>query len=244
MNRLATLARNQPLSVLVLGATLTAVIIVGLALAAAIAAITIQQKQLYSNPLCLTSECVKRFTETIEPALAVAKGTIDLGVAIATIGGIFVALLSYLSSANNAALTNHIEHLKVFTEYIDSEIEKRDRLSRALFDTLFLYGKIFSQSRSGRTTVSEDYRVFLVELKRIIEESNERCVVGTPGGFSYNEHQRRVRDHMAKIGITVFSAPRNDYFEMESQLLSLLHRLSQSFCPPGTLPELPARKYY
>jgi len=244
MNSFRVPLRNQPNSLLLLGTALATVLLIGLGLSFAIFVSTVTDTKLYSKPMCFSAECVTRLTDAIQPALNTAKATLDVGVAIATIGGIVVALLNYLSSVNNAALTNHIEHLKVFTEYVETEIKKRDRLSQSQFDTLLLYGKIFSQSRSGKTTVSDEYRQFVVDLNSIIGESNERCTVGTPGGFSYNDHQRRVRDHLIYAGITVYTAPRNDYLEMENQLFSLLHRVSQSFCPTGILPEISSRKYY
>lgn len=198
----------------------------------------------FSQRFCFSNDCVKNYLAAIDQSLAIAKSTFDIGVAIATIGGIFVALLSYFSSAWNSALTNHIEHLKIFVEYIDSEIKKRDRLSAEHIDTLLLYGTIFSQSRSGKTSVAEEYIELIKDLNSIIDESNQRCVVGTPGGFSYKDHQRKIRDHLAPAGIKVYTAPRNDYFEMESQLFSLLHRISQSFCPPNSLPKLIERRYH
>lgn len=239
-----TKLRQQPPSLVGLGFTIVAILAAGLVLSLAIAAVTIYKQQLYRGGFCLTADCVAFLAHAVSPALEVAKATLDVGVAIATIGGIFVALLSYISSASTAALTNHLEHLKVFTEYIEAELTKRDRLSRSNFDILLLYSKIFSQSRIGKTTVSEDYKEFILGLNRIIEESNERCSSGTPGGFSYNGHQRLVRDHLKPLGITVVNAPRNDYFEMESQLFSLLHRVSQSFCPAGLLPAICERKYH
>ncbi|WP_315531635.1 retron Ec48 family effector membrane protein [Delftia acidovorans] len=244
MNKIRNTLRNNPSSLIILGITLFSILIIGMGLSAIIATITIIDKQLYLNELCFSSDCARFFTKTIEPAISIAKATLDFGVAVATMGGIFVALLSYFNTSSNAALTNHIEHLKVFTEYIEAEIEKRDRLSRSHFDILLLYGKIFSLSRVGKTTVSDDYRQFLVSLNKIIAESNERCSIGTPGGFSYKEHQRRIREHMVEVGVTVYTAPRNDYFETEKQLLSLFHRLSQSFCHAGELPNICNQKYY
>lgn len=234
----------RPNGLKVLAWLLGTIFIVGLSLAFATLAKTSFDKNFFSQDLCFSNTCVRDYISHIDQSLAIIKSTLDVGVAIATIGGIFVALLSYFNSAGNAALTNHIEHLKIFVEYIESEITKRDRLSSEHIDTLLLYNTIFSQSRSGKTSVSPEYVQFIMDLNLIIEESNQRCVVGTPGGFSYKDHQRKIRDHLAPAGITVYTAPRNDYFEMESQLFSLLHRIGQSFCPPSTPLTLVGRQYY
>lgn len=233
-----------PTSMVVLGGVISLILFTGLLISAVTLASTLLTSNSFERSLCLTNSCVKEFFGETDQSLSIAKATFDLGVAIATIGGIFVALLSYFTTASNGALTNHIEHLKVFGEYLESEISKREKLSTQSIDRLLLYGLIFNQSRVGKTTVSDEYREFLNQLNSIILESNERCVVGTPGGFSYNDHQRKVKGHMAQAGIFVFHAPRNDYFEMEEQLFSLIHRISQSFCPPNTLPKMIARTYY
>lgn len=243
MNSIKNVLHSQPRSLIVLGVTLALILIVGIGFAVVIAIVTVLDKQLYLENICFNSECVSHFLKNIDSATSTAKAAIDFGVAIATMGGIFVALLSYFNSSSNSALTNHIEHLKVFAEYFEAELDKRDRLSRSHFDILLLYGKIFSLSRIGKTTVSNDYKIFLNGVNKIINESNERCSIGTPGGFSYKEHQRRVRDHMIEVGITIYTAPRNDYFEMEKQLFSLLDRISQSFCPAGELPGIHNQRY-
>lgn len=229
---------------MVLGGLISLILLAGIILSLITLTSTLFASSSFDRSLCLTNACVKEFFIETDQTFSIAKATFDLGVAIATIGGIFVALLSYFTTASNGALTNHIEHLKVFGEYLESEISKREKLSTQSIDRLLLYGLIFSQSRVGKTTVSIEYREFLNQLNLIISESNERCVVGTPGGFSYNEHQRKVKGHMAQAGILVYHAPRNDYFEMEEQLFSLIHRISQSFCPPNTLPKMIARTYY
>lgn len=242
MIRLQRFFREQP-SIAFLAGLIVVVLAVGFTISVVVAGTTIWRDELYLRSICLSNDCAKDYLGKIDQSFVIFKSAIDLGVSIATIGGIFVALLSYLSTSSNAALANHIEHLKVFCEYLDAEIKKRDRLSSQHVDALLLYGKIFSQSRSGKTTVSEDYLEFIKNLNLIIEESNQRSVVGTPGGFSYRDHQRRIKEHLAGAGIVVYLAPRNDYFEMEEQLFSLLHRIGQSFCPPGVLPDLVAQNY-
>jgi hypothetical protein len=234
--------RQRPFVFLV--ASIGLVIFLGLTLAAFIFVFSFNAEGFYGRAVCLTNECVKEFLGSTDQAFSVVKSTLDFAVAIATIGGIFVALQSYFNTSENAALANHIEHLKVFGEYLENEVKKRDRLSNESFDTLLLYSKIFPDSRKGRAIVSGEFRAFICKLNELIEETNERCVIGTPGGFSYKDHQRRLSEHLAECGIVVYLAPRKDYFEMEIQLLSLLQRVCQSFCPADSLPELVKPAYY
>lgn len=226
-----------------LGIALSLILMIGLLLSISIWICTSMQENLFSLDICFTNKCVSDFGDSISTSLAVAKSTLDICVAVATIGGIFVALLSYINTANNNALTNHIEHLKVFSEYLESEIKKRDRLRSELFDSLLLYSTIFNESRHGNTAVSKEYIEFIVQLNNIVIESNQRCTTGTPGGFSYRDHQKSIRDHLAKSGITVYLAPRNDYMMMEAQLFSLINRVNQSFCPTQTVPAVEKSTY-
>lgn len=230
-------------SLLVLSAVLLAVVLAGFVLFVLVVVATSLESEHFSRPICFKGSCVEDYLEQQGPAFTILTGTLDLAVSIATIGGIVVALLSYFNTSSSAALANHIEHLKVFSDYLEVEIAKRSRLKSSVIDTLLLYGVIFSQSRSGKTTVSKEFQQIIEGLNKIIIESNTQCVSGTSGGFSYRKHQEKVRKHLEPIGITVYLAPRNDYFEMEQELFSLLHRLSQSFCAPGSVPEISAVHY-
>lgn len=244
MNRVKKFFTEQPASLLSLGILLLLIALFGLGLSAAVLISSSIKENLFSLQICFQKQCVKDYLDAIDQALLIAKATLDLSVAIATVGGIFVALLSYFNSAGTAALANHIEHLKVFCEYLDAEIKKRDRISSELIDYLLLYGFIFNQSRSGKTSVSDDYKILIGGLNKIIENSNTICKKGSSMGFDYRKHQEKIRDHLAPVGITLFIAPRNDYFETEGQLFSLLHRIGQSFCAPGTVPAIISRDYH
>lgn len=198
---------------------------------------------LFARPICLTKECTSNFIDQFMPSFVIAKGTMDFLVAIATTGGIVVALLSYLSASGTAALTNHISHLSVFQNYIIAEVSKRTRVNLASVDILVWYNFIFSISRSGRTDISSKYIDFVIELNTLIEKSNTQAERAIEGAFRYKQHQERIRDQLKKCGIAVFLSPRNDFFEIEGQVFSLIDRVNQSFCHPDSVPALISRKY-
>lgn len=241
MNSIRKILSEAPRALIILGAATLAVFAIGLTLSISVLVATSLEKELFFKTICLTNDCVEEYVETNSQFFSMLKATFDVGVAMATIGGIFVALMSYFNTASNAALTNHIEHLKVFREYIEAEIQKRENLSTDRFDILLLYSTIFNQSRSGKTSVSDEYKEIILSLNRIIESSNEKSTKG--GRFNYNEHQRNVRDHLAGAGIKISTAPRNTYFETEGQIFSLLHRIGESFCQSNSLPRIKDRKY-
>jgi len=91
MNSFRVALRNQPNSLLLLGTALATVLLIGLGLSFTIFVSSVTDAKLYSKPMCFSAECVTRLTDAIQPALKTAKATLDVGVAIATIGGIVVA---------------------------------------------------------------------------------------------------------------------------------------------------------
>lgn len=197
----------------------------------------------FSLPLCFHKECIKSVITEFEYSFTIAKATLDFLVAVATIGGIIVALLSYLNSSSTAALTNHIAHFSIFQNYVINEVTKRDRISPTSVDNLVWYNLIFSSSRSGKTDVSETYINFVQELNVLIKHSNAQAERAHLGSFRYKPHQERMISQLKKAGIDIFFLPRNDFFEMESQLFSLIDSVNQSFCYSDSVPVLEERKY-
>lgn len=53
----------------------------------------------------------------------------------------------------------------------------------------------------------------------------------------------KIRDHLIDSGVTMFLSPRNDFFEVEEQIFSLIDRVNQSFCYSGDVPLLKKKKY-
>ena len=226
---------------LIIFLSLFAVIGFGLSLVTAIA--TGLKDGFFSLSLCFHKECVKSVITEFEHSFTIAKATLDFLVAVATTGGIIVALLSYLHSSTTAALTNHIAHFSIFQNYVINEVTKRDRISPISVDNLVWYNLIFSTSRSGKTDVSGTYINFVNELNELILKSNDQAIQARDGSFRYKPHQERIRDQLKKSGIEVSFMPRNDFFEMEGQLFSLIDRVNQSFCYSNSVPILEKRKY-
>lgn len=232
--------RRQPASLVILITLLSLVLVSGFCLAAVTFFTTASNHDFFSRKFCFSNRCVTSFLSVSDQTFVLFSGTMELVVAMATTGGIVVALLSYLNTSHNTALTNHIEHLKIFQEYLVSELGRRTRVSPKSIDTLRLYGMIFTMSRHGRTDVSGEYVGYISALNSLIEQSNlEACSTG----FRYKTHQVRMRDHWALAGITVHLAPRNEFFETEGELIQFMESLNQSFCQPHSVPNICQRKY-
>lgn len=198
---------------------------------------------LLQRPFCVSSKCISLFTSTLEPALAIGKATSDLLVAVATAGGIVVALWSYFSSVENSALANHISHFATFQSYLSNEVAKRNRVHASSIDTFFWYNLIFPESKRGQMLVAETYKKFVVELNQLISESNALASTPTGKSFRYTEHQRLIRIQIQLIGVFLPPQPRIEYYEIEDQLMSLIAAINSAFCVGNNVPKLVLRKY-
>lgn len=216
---------------------------VGFLTAITIFVVTGRQEGVFALGSCFSSACVNNAVGYYSGALLILKETLNLLVTVATIGGIIVALLSYLNSSGATALSNHISHFSVFQNYIVNEISKRDRISLASVDTLFWYNKIFSNSRSGRTTISSSYIDAVNRLNGEIIFSNDQATSIANGTFKYKPHQQRVIQALQEFGIKLAHQPRNDFYEIEMQVFSLIMCVNSSFCYEDQVPALDSRRY-
>lgn len=198
---------------------------------------------LLQRDFCVRSECISLLTTKLEPALTIGKATSDLLVAVATAGGIVVALWSYFSSVENSALANHISHFATFQSYLGNEVNKRNRVHASSIDTFFWYNLIFPESKRGQMVVAETYKSFVIELNQLISESNTLASTPTGKTFRYTEHQRLIRIQLQLIGVFLTPQPRIEYYEIEDQLMSLIAAINSAFCVGSNVPKLLVRAY-
>jgi hypothetical protein len=221
---------------------LAAVALLGYGFSAVSAWISIKSEVNYTS-FCMTSTCVGQWLDMVERPLQVAKATSDFLVALATVGGIVVALLTYFSSVNNSALANHITHYTTFQTYIISEIAKRSRINASSIDIFYWYNSIFAQSRSGNMIVSEGYLKYIVELGALIGHSNRLVASASTEMFRFKPHQERIIGKFKEIGVEISLQPRLEFYEIEDQLFSLVSSINQAFCSTSKPIQLPKRSY-
>ena len=197
----------------------------------------------FSKSVCFQNTCVENFFSIFSQSFSILDSTINLLVSLATIGGIVVALMSFLNSASATALSNHISHFSTFQNFILSEISKRNRISPASVDIFVWYNLIFSNSRIGKTNISDHYCKLISDLNSQIFFSNEQARTATQGSFRYMPHQQRMIEALFSIGISVNHQPRNEFYEIEDQILSLITSANRSFCYSEKVPELLKRNY-
>lgn len=199
--------------------------------------------QLYQLPFCFSNKCFINFYDHYSSAFIIAKTTLDFIVVLATVGAIFVALLSYLSTLKSSYFTNHISHLALFQSFFVEEVRKRDLLSISSFDPHKIYGLIYSESRSGDMSLSQGYFNFIEMLNQVILDSNFRSFKASKGPFIYKDHQAKMISILDQIGFDLQFMPKKDFYEIETQILSLLDSVSNSFCGGNTQTKLEKRIY-
>lgn len=199
--------------------------------------------KLYLLPLCFSNKCFVSLYDNYSSAFAVAKSTLDLIVIAATVGAIFVALLSYLSTLKSSYFTNHISHLSLFQSFFVEEVRKRDLLSISSFDPHKIYNLIYSNSRGGDMSLSEAYFEFVGRVNKVISDSNFKSYKATKGPFIYKDHQAEMIRTLEGIGFNLQFMPKKDFYEIESQVLSLLDSISKSFCGGDARTEFERRMY-
>lgn len=225
-----------------LAAGLLLVAAIGVLLSAMILIIT-GVDGVFARPLCFNNGCIKKFLELFDQSFLILTVTLNLLVGLATIGGIIVALMSFLNSANATALTNHISHFSIFQNYVAVEISKRNRISPASVDTFVWYNLIFSNSRDGKTSISDEYCSVIAALNDEILFSNEQARTAIQGSFRYMPHQKRIIDALGCLGVALSHQPRNEFYEIEDQIFALISSLNKSFCFSNKVPELLKRQY-
>lgn len=240
-SKLKGIWRTYPyLNMLVAGLLLVAAIGV---LISVMAVITTGVGGVFSRRLCFNNDCIKEFLGLFDQSFLILTATLNLLVGLATIGGIIVALMSFLNSANATALTNHISHFSIFQSYLAVEISKRNRISATSVDTFVWYNLIFSNSRAGKTTISDEYCSRISGLNNEILFSSSQAKTAVQGSFRYMPHQKRIIDALALIGIALSHQPRNEFYEIEDQIFSLISSVNKSFCYSDKVPELLKRQY-
>lgn len=201
------------------------------------------EEDIFDLPFCLSNSCVGYFAKAFSSALAVLSVTGALVGGLVTFGGIVVALLSYVGATRASALSNHISHLSIFSNYVYGEIDKRDRLSRGSFDVLRWYNLIYNKSRLGELLISGDYILFMSKLNCLISGSNSLIERVESGGYRYKPHQESMKNLMLEIGVSLDYLPRTDFYEVEGQLFDLIKTVNMSFCQSERGLALLERKY-
>lgn len=227
----------------VLGGILLVVLVLGFALSLFVFVNTVKSGALESSQLCYTSECFETALKIHKSSVDIIVATFGMMVALATTGGIVVALLSYRESVRANTLSNHIGHLALFQGFIDRETAKLARVSAKSIDSHQWYVLMFPHSRAGNTVVSKAYVSAVKLVAEQIAASNKAARSAVDGSFRFIDHQERIISAFKGIGISITRHTRVDFYDVEIEVFSLLKSVNSSFCYGAEIASLPARVY-
>ncbi|UFQ99544.1 retron Ec48 family effector membrane protein [Pseudomonas wenzhouensis] len=94
-------------------------------------------------------------------------------IGLVTISGIIIALLSYQSSVRSSAISNHLSHISLFSNYVHAETLRRTKISRFTIEALKWYNLIYSDSINGSLDISSTYADFITRLSAQISSSSK-----------------------------------------------------------------------
>ncbi|EGR2274803.1 hypothetical protein D1216_24755 [Vibrio parahaemolyticus] len=198
----------------------------------------------FSLDFCLSNSCIKRANVYYSSIISLFTSSAQTLAAIATALGIVVAALTFKNTSETNALNSHISHFKVFSDYLVLELNKRERISISSINTFDWYNLIFNDSISGSVMVSKDYISALNEINDEINRTNNNATKASQGPFRHHEHQQRMRNVFIKLGIEIEHYPKNDYWLIENEIISLIDTINQAFCQKPRVNALQTRHYY
>jgi hypothetical protein len=197
---------------------------------------------LYKLDFCFKNECINYFAEQTSSLYSITSNYLALLTFIVTSGGIYIAIKTYINTANTNALNCHISHYNIFSEYINSEIKKLDMIKISSLDVFKWYNAIFPNSRSGSMNVSTNYKETINCINNAIKQSNDEYSQPSHSGFSYKSHQTRMIEVMEKLNIKLQRFPRNDFYLIEKEVIDLIDAVNKAFCS-GEIDSLEQREY-
>lgn len=198
---------------------------------------------MYQREICFSLTCIELFISSLESLDAFINGALKLLLSLVSVFGIYNALKSYINSIQTSRSNIYLTHLNTFKQYLMHEIESFDSLNIKSFNILKWYNMAFPLSRSGDLDVGVEYKEFIKELNDVIKNSNEIASGRTPAEFKYRQHQSDMIDVFKRFGIKMLRLPRNDFYEVEGDLMNLIIKVNSEFCFMGEQGELHERVY-
>ncbi|EGQ9819862.1 retron Ec48 family effector membrane protein [Vibrio parahaemolyticus] len=194
---------------------------------------------------CIDDTCLSRAKSYYGNIIAFYTGSVEVLAAIATSLGIIVAAKTFKNTADTNAFNSHISHFKTFSDYLSFEVSKKDKVKLSAINVFDWFNLIFEDSISGSIDVSDNYFKALKDIENEIEKTNKKATTASNGPFRHAEHQQRMRPVFKALGIEIEHYPKNDYWIIEDELISLIDSINQAFCQrPKRVGKICSRKYF
>lgn len=229
-------------SILILGVIIAIVAICGVGFGLYSFYATYKAEHFSEKEFCVTSECLKTFATKTEGVIKIFEVTAWLLTIIATIGGMFVALMTYKTGIRNSNLSNHISHLNMFRDFINAEILKRKYLTPERINIYQWYVLIFPNSKYGDVKISGEYGSSISDIQNIVHVANDKITEAT-GKYDYRTHQFKMIASLERIGIKVSNGAKNEFIAIELQVFDLIDCVNMTFTEVSTELTKLERKY-
>ncbi|MBE3868264.1 hypothetical protein HJ160_03775 [Vibrio parahaemolyticus] len=184
---------------------------------------------------CVTTQCVAVVNEHFKETLSLFKSIAYMIVPLAGLSGALVGLSNYSLAVSNSVMNNHISNFKLFCEYVDRELGKKDLIDSEAIDYFLMYSLIFPESKKGNFNNFDKYNEKVANINKVIRNSNAHygaqssTVSTTTPPFNYSYHQHAMKNALAEIGIVISINHRNAFNEVEEQVLDFLYSVSKVF---------------
>lgn len=223
-------------------------VIVAATLIASIVAEFWSDEQLYFS-FCLTKTCVNVVATHFKDTLELYKSLFYMIVPLAGLFAGIVGLNNYTLAISNSVMNNHISNFKLFCDFVDREIGKRDLIDNDCIDYYIMYSIIFPNSKAGKFNNFKVYNEKFSEINRVVMSSNDEyskssgkaCVKRTP--FNYTYHQYEIKQIFLNMGINISINHRNTFNEVENQVIELLDVISKAFVDNDNYVKIKGRDY-
>lgn len=190
--------------------------------------VTIYATKLYKLDLCIQSQCIDYFAKQITGVVALAQFFGWFITLVAALGGAIIALRTYVTGVGNSNITNHIAHFSMFRDFVNSEVNKRKKISPDTIDIHLWYSIIFPESKIGYLECSGNYRNQLGNIKGVVDEANGH-ISTLSGKYKYQTHQRKMIEAFSNLGISMNNGPKNIFVDIEFEVFGLIDSVNSTF---------------
>jgi hypothetical protein len=182
--------------------------------------------------ICFSSECLVHFYSIFRVPIDLVIEGFTLIAFVAAIFGSIIALGNYHVSVKSSALAGHISHLKLFQDYVEGESIKAGIDHRNCVDIYLWYRNMFPDSSQGDVKISDYYKNLVKRLIHEVERSDSSLRapnVVEKYTFTNGDHQRRLIEALASIGVSISRKEPKIFSELETSAFRLIDSVNLTF---------------
>jgi len=179
--------------------------------------------------ICVEKGCIEDFISVFGFSYSIFKSFFDVVVGAITAVGIYFAIKNYFLNSESTKMYNHIENLKLFNDFVDSELNKLNLVSPKSINHFKLYNSIYPQSKKGVLKKSIRYEAVVIKINDEIRKSNDDVKSYSEYDFKYKVHQDRLIKILFDIGIELSSGTRLEFYKIERQVYEFINIVNKEF---------------